>query len=61
MYPSFLQLYDEGPTNIDYLLVRRCNCTTAGLGYWKVGLKWPYNTGICDSTIKLKDVDGLND
>ncbi len=25
-------------------LVRRCNGTTAGLGYWKVGLEWPYNT-----------------
>jgi hypothetical protein len=25
-------------------LVRRCNGTTAGLDYWKVGLEWPYNT-----------------
>ncbi len=25
-------------------LVRRCNGTTAGPGYWKVGLEWPYNT-----------------
>jgi hypothetical protein len=25
-------------------LVRRCNGTTARLGYWKVGLEWPYNT-----------------
>jgi hypothetical protein len=24
------------------LMVRRCNGTTAGLGYWKVGLEWPY-------------------
>ncbi len=41
------------------------NGTTAGLGYLKVGLEWPYNTSpgqwICDSTIKLEDVDGLND
>jgi hypothetical protein len=36
-------------------LVRRCNGTTAKLGYWKVGLEWPYNI------IKLEDVDGLND
>ncbi len=47
------------------LLVRRRNGTTAGLGYWKVGLEWPYNSPpgqtICDRTIKLKDVDGLND
>ncbi len=46
-------------------LARSCNGTTAGLGYWKVGLEWPYNTPpgqwICDSTIKLEDVDGLND
>ncbi len=46
-------------------LVRRCNSTTARLGYRKVGLEWPYNTPpgqwICDSTIKLEDVDGLND
>ncbi len=41
------------------------NGTTAGLGYWKVGLEWPYNTPpgqwTCDSTIKLEDVDDLND
>jgi hypothetical protein len=46
-------------------LVRRCNGTTARLGYWKVGLEWPYNTPrgqcFCDSTIKLENVDGLND
>ncbi len=51
-------------TRIAPPLVRRCNGTTAGLGYWKVGLEWPYNTPpgqwICDSNIKLEDVDGLN-
>jgi hypothetical protein len=25
-------------------LVRRCTGTSAGLGYWKVGLEWPCNT-----------------
>jgi hypothetical protein len=42
----------------------RWNGTTAGLGYKKVGLEWFNNNPgpwICDRTIKLEDVDGLND
>jgi hypothetical protein len=49
----------------NFPLVRRCNGTTAGPGYWKLGLERPYNTPpgqwIFDSTIKLEDVEGLND
>ncbi len=41
-------------------LAHRCR-----LGYWKMGLGWPHKSPpgqwICDSTIKLEDVDGLND
>jgi hypothetical protein len=48
-------------------LERRCNITTAKLGYWKVGLEWhglttlPLGSKSVTAPIKLEDMDSLND
>jgi hypothetical protein len=54
------------PLELAASIGQRCNNTTAGIGYRK-NKGWNCLTiilsgqRICDSTVKLEDVDGLND
>ncbi len=62
------RILDTQQMNLAASIGAEVNGTTTGLGYWKVGLEWPYITtlplgseSVTACTIKLEDMDGLND